>query len=53
VNTLPLQFRNRHLFVQLGGELWLLDTGSPTSFGISSRLSIAGLQGIGQFQTDT
>ncbi len=41
MHTLPLQFRDGHLFVELGGELWLLDTGAPTSFGTSSRLAIA------------
>lgn len=44
MNTLPLQVRDGHLFVELGGELWLLDTGAPTSFGTSRSLSIAGEQ---------
>lgn len=44
MNSFPLQFRNGHLFVELGGELWLLDTGAPTSFGASSSVSIAGEQ---------
>jgi len=44
MNTLPLQFRHGHLFVELGGELWLLDTGAPTSFGTSRSLTIAGEQ---------
>lgn len=44
MNTLPLQFRNGHVFVELGGELWLLDTGAPTSFGMSRSLAIAGEQ---------
>jgi len=46
MNTLPLQLRAGHLFVELGGELWLLDTGAPTSFGMSRRLTIAGEQFI-------
>jgi len=41
MNTLPLQLRDGHLFVELGGELWLLDTGAPTSFGTSHSLTIA------------
>lgn len=46
--TLPLQLRDGHLFVKLGGELWLLDTGAPTSFGTSRNLAIAGeLFGLG------
>ena len=44
MNTLPLQLRDGHVFVELGGELWLLDTGAPTSFGTSRRLSVAGEQ---------
>jgi len=44
MNSFPLHFRNGHLFVELGGELWLLDTGAPTSFGASSSVSIAGEQ---------
>ncbi len=31
-----------HLFVQLDGELWLLDTGSPTSLGITPAITLAG-----------
>ena len=32
------------MFVELGGELWLVDTGAPTSFGTSRSLSIAAVQ---------
>ena len=46
MHTLPLQLRDGHLFVDLcgdlGGQLWLLDTGAPTSFGASRSLAIAG-----------
>jgi len=31
-----------HLFVEIGGARWLLDTGAPTSFGSMSPLAIAG-----------
>ena len=45
-HTLPLHLRDGHLFVEIGGEpsgqLWLLDTGAPTSFGASRSLVIAG-----------
>lgn len=44
MNTLPLQLRDGHLFVELNGELWLFDTGAPTSFGTSTSLSLAGEQ---------
>ena len=37
MNTLPLQVREGHVFVELGGELWLVDTGAPTSFGTSGQ----------------
>ena len=44
MNTLPLELRDGHVYVELGGELWLLDTGAPTSFGTLRSLSIAGEQ---------
>jgi hypothetical protein len=44
MNKLPLTLRHGHLFVELDGELWLLDTGAPTSFGTSPSLTIAGEQ---------
>jgi hypothetical protein len=49
MNTLPLQLRDGHVFVEIGGDLWLLDTGAPTSFGTSQSLTIAGEQ----FSLDT
>jgi hypothetical protein len=42
MTTLPLNFIEGHLFVELDGNLWLFDTGAPTSFGISQSLAIAG-----------
>jgi hypothetical protein len=43
MDTLPLQFHQGHLFVELGSrELWLLDTGAQTSFGASPCVAIAG-----------
>jgi hypothetical protein len=33
MNSLPIIFRDGHLFVELDGGLWLFDTGSPASFG--------------------
>lgn len=44
MNTLPLHLRDNHVFVELGGELWLLDTGAPTSFGTSGNVAIGGEQ---------
>jgi hypothetical protein len=44
MNTFPLQLRDGHLFIELNGELWLLDTGAPNSFGTSRNLSLAGEQ---------
>jgi hypothetical protein len=31
--TLPIVFRNNHLFVRIDGALWVYDTGADTSFG--------------------
>ncbi|MEW6246446.1 MAG: hypothetical protein AB1555_07030 [Nitrospirota bacterium] len=42
MNTVPLKLRDGHLFLELNGEFWLLDTGAPTSFGASGSLSLAG-----------
>jgi hypothetical protein len=43
MDTLPLQFHQGLLFVELGSsERWLLDTGAQTSFGASPCVSIAG-----------
>lgn len=44
MNTLPLQLRDGHLFVELGKALWLLDTGAPISFGTPRNVTIAGEQ---------
>ena len=38
--VLPLHFRNGHLFLEVGGSLWLFDTGAPTSFGKSNTLTL-------------
>jgi len=38
---LPLKYINGHIFVQIAGDLWLIDTGSPTSFGVSGKLAIS------------
>lgn len=44
MGTLPLEFRDGHLFIELSGELWVFDTGAPNSFGASPNLTIAGEQ---------
>jgi len=41
-HTLPLQLRDGHVFVEIAGELWLLDTGAPAGFGASPAVTIAG-----------
>jgi hypothetical protein len=38
----PLHLKHGHLFVQIDNELWLLDTGSPESFGERSALCMQG-----------
>ncbi len=44
MNTLPLHVRDGYILVELGGALWLVGTGAPTSFGTASGLSFAGVQ---------
>lgn len=44
MEKLPLQFKEGHLFVKIGGDLWLIDTGAPSSFGKSGNLAIYGKQ---------
>ncbi len=31
--TYTLRFENKHLFVEVEGNTWLIDTGAPSSFG--------------------
>ena len=40
--ALPIQSHDGHLFLVLEDDLWLLDTGAPTSFGTTRHLYIAG-----------
>jgi hypothetical protein len=40
--SLPLQARAGHLYAVVGSEWWLLDTGSPGSFGASTELQLSG-----------
>ncbi len=38
----PLHFRDGHLFLEADGQLWLFDTGAPTSFGCQTALRLGG-----------
>jgi len=38
--TYPLLFEKKHLFLVLNDQKWLIDTGSPASFGDSETLNI-------------
>jgi hypothetical protein len=38
--TYPLLFEKKHLFIMIHGNKWLIDTGSPVSFGEEDSLSI-------------
>lgn len=38
----PLILHDGHLFVELGENLWLFDTGAPTSFGDGGSVTLAG-----------
>jgi hypothetical protein len=42
--TLPIVFRDGHLFVEIEGWLWLFDTGAPESFGQSNEIIVDGLR---------
>jgi hypothetical protein len=42
VCVLPLKIRDGHMFVFVGGDLFLLDTGAPDSFGLFPSITIAG-----------
>lgn len=44
MSTLPLHFQAGHLYFEIEGEWWLVDTGAPTGFGTRSTVSIAGRQ---------
>ena len=44
MTTLPLILNHGHLFVKIEGNLWLYDTGAPTSFGAAESLGFAGDQ---------
>ena len=37
---LPLKLTNGHIFVELNGDLWLIDTGAPTSFGVAQSITL-------------
>ena len=39
--SLPLHFKNNHLFVEIGGALWVYDTGADSTFG-DRRVSLLG-----------
>ena len=38
----PLHFRGGHLFLETAQQLWLFDTGAPTSFGSQPEVSLGG-----------
>ena len=40
MNSYPLTLKNDHMFLELQGGTWLMDTGAPTSFGSESTASI-------------
>jgi hypothetical protein len=44
VTTLPLHFRDGHLFLESADALWLFDTGARASFGSEPAVTIAGEQ---------
>ncbi len=40
----PLRLLSGHLFIEIDGGLWLLDTGAPSSFGAPGKVALAGEQ---------
>ena len=42
MSLLPLRFRGGHLFLEVDGGLWVVDTGAPASFGAVPSVRIAG-----------
>ena len=42
MSMFELKFLERHLYLSLGDQLWLFDTGAPQSFGEGEKLSILG-----------
>jgi hypothetical protein len=44
MSTYPLQEINGHLFIEVDGHLWLLDTGAPLSFGSTPDFYFEGEQ---------
>ena len=43
-NTLPLTHHDGHLFLNIDGKLWLLDTGAPGSLGTDGTVMLAGME---------
>ncbi|MCX6970027.1 MAG: hypothetical protein NTV93_07725 [Verrucomicrobia bacterium] len=42
MTTLPITYKDGHLFLELEDGLWLFDTGAPTSFGESKEIALDG-----------
>ena len=42
VTHMPLKHIKGHIFVKIDGEFWLIDTGSPKSFGAGGSLTLGG-----------
>jgi hypothetical protein len=42
MSSYPLQKINGHIFIEVNGNLWLLDTGAPLSFGSAPDFSFEG-----------
>lgn len=40
MTTIPLLFRDGHLYLKIGQVLWLFDTGAPTSFGVNGTVTL-------------
>ena len=43
-SILPLRHMHGHMFVEIDNEMWLVDTGAPTSFGDYNCIAIGSEQ---------
>lgn len=43
MTTLPVHFRGGHIFIEIEANLWLFDTGAPSSFGRMPELIFCGV----------
>ena len=50
MSMFELKFLERHLYLSLGDQLWLFDTGAPQSFGEGGEAFYFGERVFGRFE---